>query len=437
MGIDKSNVRYVIHAGMPKSLEHYQQESGRAGRDGLEAECWLFHSGNDFQTWKRMLEKSEPQSREGALRSLGAMDDFCKSVVCRHRAIVRYFGQELDGDNCGACDVCLGELDQVTDAVILAQKILSCVARLSERFGADYTAKVLAGSQEQRIVQQGHDGLSTYGLLKEHPIQTIRAWIEQLVSQAFLAKQGEYNVLQLTATGRGLLKGQGTPKLLQPIKPRPPVAERSSRRAPADSWDGVDRNLFEVLRELRGKLAAELQVPAYIVFADTALRDMARRRPSTLDAFRHVNGVGDKKLADYGESFVATIVEYCRANNVPLDITPPPAACGLAPTQPPSDISMSALPAFEHFRRGAPIDEVMAKMNRARSTVLGYLGEYLRHEQIADPAPWVDAATARRIEAALEELGPQQRLTTIFEHLGGTIAYDQIRIVATCLSNRQ
>ena len=427
MGIDKSNVRYVIHAGMPKSLEHYQQESGRAGRDGLEAECWLFHSGNDAMTWKRMLDNSDPQARDGALRALDAMEGFCQGVECRHRAIVRYFGQELESENCGACDVCLDELDQVADPVILAQKILSCVARLSERFGADYTAKVLAGSQEQRIVQQGHNQLSTYGLLKEHAVATIRQWIEQLASQGFVAKTGEFNVLQLTPAGRTLLKGEGSPQLLKPAEPQ--------QRAPkaADSWDGVDRDLFEMLRELRGRLAAELQVPAYIVFGDTALRDMARRRPSTTDAFRHVNGVGDKKLEDFGEAFVEAIGDYCASRQVAMDVDPPRAP---AKPQAAGEVSMSALPAFEFFRQGASVEEVMANMNRARSTVYGYLGEYLRHELVLDPTPWVEAATARRIETAIEEVGPQQRLAPIFEHLGGEVSYDDIRIVAACLRNR-
>ena len=143
MGIDKPNVRFVVHSGMPKSLEHYQQESGRAGRDGLEAECTLLFGAGDVVTWRKMLDDSEPSAREGALRSLDAMRDFCTGVVCRHRAIVEYFGQELEGDNCGACDVCLGELDLVDDPITIGQKILSCVLRLEQRFGADYTAKVL------------------------------------------------------------------------------------------------------------------------------------------------------------------------------------------------------------------------------------------------------------------------------------------------------
>jgi ATP-dependent DNA helicase RecQ len=434
MGIDKSNVRYVIHAGMPKSLEHYQQESGRAGRDGLEAECWLFHSGSDSMMWKRMLDNSEQSAREGALRALEAMENFCKGVECRHRAIVRYFGQELESKNCGACDVCLSELDYVAEPVILAQKILSCVARLNERFGADYVAKVLSGSRDKRILQFSHDQLSTYALLREHPVATIRSWIEQLVSQGFLVKAGEYNTLQLTATGRALLKGEGAPQLLKPAETKTDAETKQAARTPADSWEGVDRDLFEQLRELRASIAAERAVPAYIVFGDTALRDMARRRPSTLEGFSHVNGVGDKKLEDFGDTFVTVIAEYCRANQIAMDVASP-----TVPPRPPvaSGVNQSALPAFEFFRNGASIEEVMSKLNRARSTVLSYLSEYLRHDLVLDPSPWVDSVTARRIETAIEEIGPQPRLAPIYEHLGGQVCYDDIRIVAACLRNRE
>jgi ATP-dependent DNA helicase RecQ len=151
MGIDKSNVRYMIHAGMPKSLEHYQQESGRAGRDNLEAECILFFSGADYLTWKRILEESEPQSYEISLDKLGQMYRYCSSVACRHRTIIQYFGQDLDHENCQACDICLGEIEGVPGALIVAQKILSSVIRQGERFGADYTAGVLTGSREDRL----------------------------------------------------------------------------------------------------------------------------------------------------------------------------------------------------------------------------------------------------------------------------------------------
>jgi len=312
MGIDKSNVRYVIHSGMPKSLEQYQQESGRAGRDGLEAECLLLQSGNDYTLWRRMIEQSESTAEEGALRALQMMADFCQGAVCRHRAIVQHFGQELQHDGCGACDVCLGELDLISDPLVTAQKILSCVVRLKQRYGADYTAKVLSGSTEQRIVAAGHHGLSTWGLLSSESIRTIRDWTEQLVGQGYLEKMGDYHILNLTEVGWKLLRGEVTPRLLKPTE----ISHRRERRAGSgenreiDDWEGVDRKLFDSLRKLRRALAAEHGVPAYIVFGDRALRDMARLQPTTLGAFCQVSGVGEKKLAEYGEVFVQSIREH-------------------------------------------------------------------------------------------------------------------------------
>ncbi|MED5448524.1 MAG: DNA helicase RecQ [Planctomycetota bacterium] len=303
MGIDKSNVRYVIHAAMPKSLEGYQQETGRAGRDGLEAECCLLYTGGDYGRWRAILDGSDSEPTEGAWQSLQAMQDFAGSVVCRHAALVEYFGQSLDSDNCGACDVCLGELDQVEDPLVIGQKILSSVIRQEQRFGADYTVKVLRGSSEQRILDNRHDQLSTYGLLADEDVRAVRAWVEQLVAQGFLAKVGEYNVLVVTESGRQLLTGEVTPRLLKPAR----AARARKSRAHDDSWEGVDRELFERLRELRRELADEKSVPAYVVFGDASLRDMARQRPGTPAEFLEIHGVGQKKAADYGEVFLAAI----------------------------------------------------------------------------------------------------------------------------------
>ncbi len=439
MGIDKSNVRYVIHSGMPKSLEHYVQESGRAGRDGLEADCLLLYSGQDFTLWKRMIEDGDAASAAGAVRSLEAMARFCDGVKCRHRSIVEHFGQQLERANCGACDVCLGDLNLVDEPLVLAQKIVSCVARLQERYGADYTAKVLAGSAEQRIIDAGHDKLSTYALLGDHPLGVVRDWIEQLVSQGFMLKTGEFNVLGITESGRGLLKGQAAPQLLKPAPKR--AAQRGGKggatESPADSWEGVDRGLFDALRALRTGLAAEQGVPPYVVFGDAALRDMARRRPSTPAAFLAVRGVGEHKRDQYGAAFVETIVAYCTANAVAMDAGAPNSAPfgGERLDERAAGPKMSAIASFAFFRRGASIDEVMEKLGRARSTVNSYLNEYLRHERVMDPSPWIDDALARRIEDALEAAGPGP-LRPIFERLGGEISYDDIRIVAACLANR-
>jgi ATP-dependent DNA helicase RecQ len=430
MGIDKSNVRYVIHAGMPKSLENYQQESGRAGRDGLEAECCLFYSGQDYGIWKNVIQESEPAGREGELRSLSAMMDFCTGVRCRHQAIIEYFGQQLEGSSCGACDVCLGQLDLVDDPLIIGQKILSCVLRLHERFGGEYTAKVLHGSQEQRILRQGHQQLSTWGLLADESLRTIRDWIEQLVSQDFLVKSGDYNVLHVTPAGRRLLKGDATPRLLRPAK----AAKAAKPGVTADSWEGVDRGLFDELRRLRHETAASQNVPAYIVFGDATLREMARRRPSTREGFRQVRGVGEKKLADHGESFVERIVAYCRANQVPMDVQletvvetarQPARAKSKGP-------SMAGVGSFKLFREGLSVQQVAQQMNRATSTVHGYLAQFIQHENITDPSRWVDAATAQRVAELARQVGTR-RLKPIFELLDGQVTYEQIRIVVLCL----
>ena len=315
MGIDKSNVRYVIHTGMPKSLEHYQQETGRAGRDGLEAECCLFYSGGDYGTWKRLMRDMQPQAYSIALTKLNHIYSYCTSGACRHKAILWYFGQTLDKDNCSACDVCLGELDCINDSLETAQKILSCVIRLEQRFGGGYTALVLTGSQDKRILENRHDLLSTYGLLSDYSKRTVHDWIEQLEGQEYLRKVGDYNVLNVTEKGWQVIKGNESPRLLKPAEKPAKVS-----RIVEDSWEGVDKGLFEALRKLRSSIARKKGVPAYIVFGDAALRDMARLRPSDQTRLLEVKGVGEKKSRQYGDVVLAAIKDYCRAYSVDMDI---------------------------------------------------------------------------------------------------------------------
>jgi ATP-dependent DNA helicase RecQ len=308
MGIDKSNVRYVIHAEMPKSLEHYQQESGRAGRDGLEAECCLLYAGKDMDTWRYLLQQSEDEaSRKTADAALVAMQQYCLSTRCRHRMLVEHFGQTLSSDNCDACDVCGNDLEPVAESLIVAQKILSCVVRVEQRFGAAYVAQVLRGSRAKKVVQNRHDQLSTWGLLKDEPEPLVRTWIDQLLSLSCAEQSGEYNVISVTDLGWKVLRGQHTPVLLRP--------QQSGQRVISDRpWAGVDQSLFEHLRGLRTRLAAERNVPPYIIFGDATLRELAREQPEGLESLAAVYGIGQKKLEELG-SLVLDAIEQWKAES--------------------------------------------------------------------------------------------------------------------------
>jgi ATP-dependent DNA helicase RecQ len=315
MGIDRSNVRYVIHTGMPKSLEHYQQEAGRAGRDGLEAECLLLVSGGDYGLWKSVMAPNGAEPPPGAVHKLGEMYAFCQQAVCRHRALVTYFGQSYERDNCGACDVCLGETVQGGETSGVAAKIIGIVAELGGRFGATQVADVLAGAATGRIAQLGHDRLAGYGALRGEKKAQVRAWIDQLLAHGLLTRSDdEYPTVTLTERGRAVLRGEGSaPALSSSGGVRATAADSRGRAVgeapsqPMGDPTAYDHVLFDALRGLRRRIADERGVPPYLVFSDASLRDMARLRPRTPGAFLEVKGVGEWKAAEFGERFLAAI----------------------------------------------------------------------------------------------------------------------------------
>ncbi len=433
MGIDKSNVRYIIHAELPRSLEGYQQETGRAGRDGLEAECWLFYSTGDYLTWQRIVGASAPESRESSLRSLQQMMDYCTSLACRHRLLVGHFGQQLTGD-CQSCDVCLGRLTVAEDSLVLAQKILSCVARCRERFGADHITKVLTGSSEAKVLRLGHEKLSTWGLMKQYPRSQIRDWINQLLGQRYLesvplsGRVEGYPVLRLTDAGRNVLRARATPALSKPVDRTAAV----TAAALVDSWEGVDRGLFESLRGLRTQLASAASLPAYIVFSDATLRDLARRRPTEEGMLQDVHGIGQQKAATYGAAVLTLIRDYCGQHQLETNL----AAIGRVRRGGQGRIPGSAsLAAFPLFDQGLPVPEVAQQLSRANSTVLEYLIDYIAARQITDPTRWVEKPLAETI-AVVASYADSDRLRPIYDALHGQVGYEAIKIVVACEKNR-
>ncbi len=344
MGIDRSNVRYVVHANAPKSIEHYQQEAGRAGRDGDPAECVLLFSAGDLTNHRSLAQKDgnlPPERLRVLNRHLSEVGRFALAPVCRHRMLTEHFGQPYpdpqsapsassgaasglsESTSCGACDVCLGETKEIpqAEALLTAQKIISAVWRLGGRFGFGYAAAVLRGEpadskQAERVTRSGHDQLSVYGLLKTISEPTVRAWIDQLVVQGHLAivEEGDYALLTLTDMGKALCKGEGAVRLGEPQQAfKSPKKSRSSSSssgasaANAPAMEGADKVVFDRLRTLRRLLAERNEVAPYMIFHDATLHQMMATKPTDLASLRTIKGVGDSKLAHYGEAFLKVL----------------------------------------------------------------------------------------------------------------------------------
>ncbi|WP_018917137.1 DNA helicase RecQ [Vreelandella zhanjiangensis] len=412
MGIDKPDVRFVGHLNLPKSIEAYYQETGRAGRDGLPADAWMAYGLQDVITLRQMQQGSEASSQQKRVeqQKLDAMLGLCEIISCRRQALLHYFGDHLDAP-CGNCDNCLTP-PETWDATVAAQKALSCVYRTEQRFGVTYLVDVLLGKTNERITRFGHDKISTFGIGGELLANEWKALYRQLIASGYLSVDMEgHGGIHLTANAKPVLRGE------QPLTLRKPTKAKATRRSKGGSPAQGHGALWEALREHRKTLADAQGVPAYVIFNDATLAELNEHRPQNLAALGGITGIGARKLEDYGEGILAVITAHKDA----------PAS---------APVGDSAQESATLLRQGLTPEEIAQARGLAPNTVYRHLADVIESGALAlDQVIQLDENTLGQIRAAFEQQAGHG-MKAVFESLDGRFDYNVLACVRAWLTTR-